>query len=188
MNTIVKALRFLKTKLLIITSITVSGCAVVSPLEISDIKNVTDLSERMAKSYTPGLMKVMTYAGINTSKIENDDFRAISFKVKGEIDESDNISITFGKYCSKIGGDFNNDNSATLQGVKTLTCARKNELAQFNVIISGKSYNGSNSLNCYSILVIEDKLIGMSAPLYSDRLSWLSTTNVGEKFNSNYGC
>ena len=35
---------------------------------------------------------------------------------------------------------------------------------------------------------IEDKLIGMSAPLYSDRLSWLSTTNVGEKFNSNYGC
>ena len=175
-------------KLLIIACLAISGCAAISPLEVTDAKNITYLSEKIAKSYTPGVMKIMTYTGMNLAEFENQEYRSVAFKVKGEVVERANINLTFSKYCTKIGGKFNIENGAILTGLNTLVCTQDRGLALFTVMINGKPYDRSKTLSCYSVMAIEDKLTGMSSSQYAERLSKLDETHVGIKFNTTSGC
>lgn len=175
-------------KSFIIACLAISGCAAISPLEVTDAKNITYLSEQIAKSYTPGVMKIMTYGGMNFTEFENQNYRSVAFKVKGGIVERDNINLTYSNYCTKIGGKFNAEKGAILTGLNTLVCKQDRGLALFTVMINGKPYDGSNTLSCYSVMAIEDKLIGMSSSQYAERLSKLDKTHVGIKYNTTSGC
>ncbi|MEY8200459.1 MAG: hypothetical protein RPS47_14580 [Colwellia sp.] len=175
-------------KLLIIACLAISSCAGISPLKVTGAKNIIYLSEQIAKSYTPGVMKIMTYTGMNLAEFENQEYRSVAFKVKGGVIERDNINLTFGKYCSKIGGKFNSENGAILTGLNTLVCNQESGLALFTVMINGKPYDRSKTLNCYSVMAIEDKNIGMNSSQYTERLSKLDKIHVGLRFNTTSGC
>lgn len=173
-------------KTIVATSFILSSCAAVTPLDVNNFDNVAALSSEMAKSYTPGVMKLATYAGMNASKYETSEFTSTTFKIKGEADELKNVVKTYEAYCNKLQGAFQEENSKIFPDMKSMVCTIDNQSLLFSVIIDAISYNRSNTLQCYSILAVENKAI--EGKKFADQVLKLDEANINRNFYSTSGC
>jgi len=174
-------------KMLVAISFILSSCATVAPLDVNNFENIAELSNEMAKSYTPGVMKLTTYAGMNTSIYETSEFTSATFKIKGEVDELKKVEQTYKAYCNKLQGNFQEKNSAIFPAMKFMFCSNQsNASALFSVLIDATPYDSSNTLQCYSILAVENK--AMESKMFADQALKLDQANINRNFYSNSGC
>lgn len=163
-----------------------SSCAAVAPLDVDRFDNIADLSDEIAKSYTPGVMKVTTYAGMNTSKYETDEFTSARFKVKGEADRYENIRKTYRAYCDKLQGDFEQKKNDAIPEMEFLFCNQDDTSVLFSVLMHTESYAGSRTLKCYSVMAVENKT--MSGQAFADKVLQLDKANIRRNFYSSSNC
>lgn len=181
---IVNKLKLLKA--LFLTSFFVSGCAKNAPIDVGSISNIVQLSDEMAKAYTAGTMKALTYAGANNNSNEYQDHRFSYFKVKGGQEVFKHMVKALDSYCTSKGGDFVSQRSNIIESLNVMSCVDLKNIPIFTTFIGSTLYNQSKTLHCHSVLAVENK--SMKAQAFADRVLALDKARVKSNFYNISSC
>lgn len=178
---------------LCLTSAILFGCATPNPTQLQANENIVGFTKRLAREFSPGVMKAVTYLGMNGTSFYNDDVRVAKVKVKGGLKESQNIEQSFQNYCAGKQGE-----SLVTQQYKERTSRKvliscfddiESEIAvpKFSVFIHYEKFPMTRDLECFSILAVES-VKPLKAKTFADHVLQLDKVSLQTGFYSTKNC